>query len=311
MSISKKLSIDDAIIVFTYRDILREKEDGTNEMQINLDEFRTAFQAFGNQHTTNFIFVSVISYAVNAMGDIYPVIESNHDVINKVWDLIHSLKKKWEKKLSHFFTKRRRRLVMTWTCWRYQITHSSNRWKSMGLWGSNVGQPAPPPWLEDLSDEDQARIESVRQGEIERALIVEGTDFWLCEYQPTGLTGTNGKKWGYTARHYRQRRGTGWLIVGGLVLSLATTLWALSERSAYWQVQAKFDEKQNAFTTTQNNLVETKKNLENANNKIAENENKIKTLTAKIDEINSTSCNYNGIKNRILGVFNCFSFRQF
>lgn len=172
--------------------------------------------------------------------------------------------------------------------------------------GSNVGQPAPPPWLEDLSDEDQARIESVRQGEIERALIVEGTDFWLCEYQPTGLTGTNGKKWGYTARHYRQRRGTGWLIVGGLVLSLATTLWALSERSAYWQVQAKFDEKQNAFTTTQNNLVETKKNLENANNKIAENENKIKTLTAKIDEINSTSCNYNGIKNRILGVFNCF-----
>lgn len=108
MSISKKLSIDDAIIVFTYRDILREKEDGTNEMQINLDEFRTAFQAFGNQHTTNFIFVSVISYAVNAMGDIYPVIESNHDVINKVWDLIHSLKKKWEKKLSHFFTKRRR-----------------------------------------------------------------------------------------------------------------------------------------------------------------------------------------------------------
>lgn len=108
MSISRKLSSDDAIIVFTYRDILIEGDDGHNEMEINIEEFREAFREFGNQCEDDRIFVSLLDYGVTEDGDIYPNIQSNQVTIDKVWGRIQSHKSTWEKKWFNFLKKYRR-----------------------------------------------------------------------------------------------------------------------------------------------------------------------------------------------------------
>lgn len=177
---------------------------------------------------------------------------------------------------------------------------------------SAQGQPVSPHWLEDLSEEDQAKIELVRKGEVERALIVKGSDFWLCEYQPNGLTGPNKKQWGYTVRHYRQRRGMGWPVAGCLVfcLVLSLTFLVLSERSAYW-LQTKFDETLNKFAITTNKLIETQDNLTKANDKNTKNENLLadtrRNLTQAQTDLLNSNAQIETLKANINKMNKCFS----